>query len=321
MLVNCVAYEHGRKLADIAVEEIAAYLTRPDCFVWVAFADPSEQELAPLQEQFGLHELAIEDALIGHQRPKVEEYGDTVFVVMHTVEIDGHELSQGEVSVFANAKFVVSVRAHTRRGFKDVRARCEDEPELLQQGSGFVLYALMDSVVDRYFPVIDMIETELENLEGQMFEGGLARRSLKEIYALKRKLTILQHAAGPLLDAVGRLYGGRVPRVCGHSQEYFRDVLDHLQRINQTIASSREMISMAVQTSLSLISLGESELTKRLAAVAALVAVPTMIAGIYGMNFQHMPELEWVWGYPLVLGVMAAIDIYLFFRLRKAGWL
>jgi magnesium transporter len=321
MLVNCVAYEHGRKLADISVDAISEYIARPDCFVWVALADPTEQELAQMQAEFDLHELAVEDTLSGHQRPKVEEYGETVYVVMHTVEIEGRDLLQGEVDVFANPKFVLSVRTRSRRGFKEVRARCESEPELLQQGSGFVLYALMDAVVDRYFPVIDMLETELESLEGQMFEGGLARRSLKEIYALKRKLTLLQHAAGPLLDAVGRLYGGRVPRVCARSQEYFRDVFDHLQRINQTIGASREMISMAVQASLSLISLQESELTKRLAAVAALVAVPTMIAGIYGMNFEHMPELRWTFGYPLALGAMVAIDVYLFYRLRKAGWI
>jgi magnesium transporter len=321
MLVNCVAYERGRKLADIALGDVAAYLARPDCFVWVALADPTEAELASMQQQFGLHELAVEDALSGHQRPKVEEYGETIFVVMHTVEIDGHDLHQGEVDVFANPKFVLSLRNRTRRGFADVRARCESEPELLQQGAGFVLYALMDAIVDRYFPVIDMLETELESLESQMFEGGLARRSLREIYALKRKLTVLQHAVGPLLDAVGRLYGGRVPRVCGHSQEYFRDVLDHLLRINQTIGASRETISMAVQSSLSLISLQESELTKRLAAIAALVAVPTMIAGIYGMNFEHMPELRWKYGYPMALGAMILIDVYLFYRLRKARWL
>ena len=321
MLINCVAYERGRKLADISVTEISEYIARPDCFVWVALAEPNEQELLQMQEEFGLHELAIEDTLQGHQRPKVEEYGDTVFVVMHTVEIDGRELHLGEVDVFAGPKFVLSVRTRTRRGFKDVRARCESEPELLEQGSGFVLYALMDSVVDRYFPVIDMLETELESLEGQMFEGGLARRSLKDIYALKRKLMQLKHAGGPLLDAVGKLYGGRVPRVCAPSQEYFRDVFDHLQRINQSIESGRDMITTAVQASLSLISLQENEFTKRLAAYAALIAVPTLIAGVYGMNFEHMPELRWVFGYPLALGMMVVIDGFIFYKLRKAGWI
>jgi magnesium transporter len=202
-----------------------------------------------------------------------------------------------------------------------VRARCEREPELLKHGAGFVLYALMDSVVDRYFPVLDRLETELEGLEEQMFAGGLARRSLQELYGLKQRLMTLKHAAGPLLDAVGRLYGGRVPRVCMGTQEYYRDIFDHLQRINQSIESSREMIATATSVSLSLITLQENEFTKRLAGVAALVAVPTMIAGIYGMNFKHMPELSWTFGYPFALGLMAAIDGYLFYRLRKAGWI
>jgi magnesium transporter len=321
MLVNCVAYRDGRKLADIGIDEISNYLSQPATLVWVALAEPSDAELHKMQQEFGLHELAVEDAQSGHQRPKVEEYGDSLFVVLHTIDIDGHELRIGEMDIFAGPNYVLSVRTRTRRGFADVRARCEREPELLMQGPGFVLYALMDSVVDRYFPVLDRLETELEGLEEQMFAGGLARRSLQELYGLKQRLMTLKHAAAPLLDAVGRLYGGRVPRVCAGTQEYFRDVYDHLQRINQSIESGREMIATAISVSLSLITLQENEFTKRLAGVAALVAVPTMIAGIYGMNFKHMPELGWVFGYPMALGLMVGIDAYLFYRLRKAGWI
>jgi len=321
MLVNCVAYRDGRKLADIGIDEIGRYLSHSDTLVWVALAEPSDAELHELQREFGLHELAVEDAQSGHQRPKVEEYGDALFVVLQTIEIDGHELRTGEMDVFAGPNYVLSVRSRTRRGFADVRARCEREPELLKQGPGFVLYALMDSVVDRYFPVLDRLETELEGLEEQMFAGGLARRSLQELYGLKQRLMTLKHAAAPLLDAVTRLYGGRVPRVCAGTQEYFRDVYDHLQRINQSIESGREMIATATSVSLSLITLQENEFTKRLAGVAALIAVPTMIAGIYGMNFKHMPELGWVFGYPMALGLMIGIDAYLFYRLRKAGWI
>jgi magnesium transporter len=321
MLVNCVAYRDGRKLADIGIDEISNYLSQPATLVWVALAEPSDAELHKMQQEFGLHELAVEDAQSGHQRPKVEEYGDSLFVVLHTIEIDGHELRIGEMDIFAGPNYVLSVRTRTRRGFADVRARCEREPELLKQGPGFVLYALMDSVVDRYFPVLDRLETELEGLEEQMFAGGLARRSLQDLYGLKQRLMTLKHAAAPLLDGVGRLYGGRVPRVCAGTQDYFRDVYDHLQRINQSIESGREMIATAISVSLSLITLQENEFTKRLAGVAALVAVPTMIAGIYGMNFKHMPELGWVFGYPMALGLMAGIDAYLFYRLRKAGWI
>jgi magnesium transporter len=321
MLVNCVAYRDGRKLADIGIDEISKYVSQPDTLVWVALAEASDAELAAMQREFGLHELAVEDAQSGHQRPKVEEYGDSLFVVLQTVEAEGRELRIGELDVFVGPNYVLSIRSRTRRGFGDVRARCEREPELLKHGAGFVLYALMDSVVDRYFPVLDRLETELEGLEEQMFAGGLARRSLQELYGLKQRLMTLKHAAGPLLDAVGRLYGGRVPRVCMGTQEYYRDIFDHLQRINQSIESSREMIATATSVSLSLITLQENEFTKRLAGVAALVAVPTMIAGIYGMNFKHMPELSWTFGYPFALGLMAAIDGYLFYRLRKAGWI
>ncbi len=321
MLVNCVAYQDGRKLADIGIEEISRYVSQPDTLVWVALAEPSDAELAKMQREFGLHELAVEDAQSGHQRPKVEEYGDSLFVVLQTIELEGHELRIGELDVFVGPNYVLSIRTHTRRGFGDVRARCEREPELLKHGPGFVLYALMDSVVDRYFPVLDRFETELEGLEELMFTGGLAQRSLKELYGLKQRLMTLKHAVAPLLDAVGRLHGGRVPRVCAGTQEYYRDIFDHLQRINQSIESSREMIATAISVSLSLLTLQENQFTKRLAGVAALVAVPTMIAGIYGMNFKHMPELGWTFGYPLALGLMAAIDVYIFYRLRKAGWI
>jgi len=321
MLINCAAYENGRKLADIARNEISDYLKRPGCFVWVALCEPEPGELEAMQEEFGLHELAVEDAQTGHQRPKIEEYGDSLFVVLHTVELEAKALRVGEVSVFAGPNYILSVRHGTKRGFADVRARCEREPELLQHGSGFVLYALMDAVVDRYFPVVEALETEFESIEDQIFGGGLARQNIESLYALKQKLMTLKHAAGPLLDSVGKLYGGRVPQVCVGTQEYFRDVYDHLSRINQTIDTVRDSVTTAMAVSLSLIQLQNSEMTKRLAAYAALVAVPTMIAGVYGMNFEYMPELKWTFGYPLAVGAMVAIDAWLFYKFRKAGWL
>jgi len=321
MLINCVAYENGRKLADIARNEISEYLKRPGCFVWVALYEPELGELEAMQEEFDLHELAVEDAQTGHQRPKIEEYGDSLFVVLHTIELEGKELRVGEVSIFAGPNYILSVRHRTKRGFADVRARCEREPELLQHGSGFVLYALMDAVVDRYFPVVEALETEFENLEEQIFAGGLARQNIESLYGLKQRLMVVKHAAGPLLDSVGKLYGGRVPQVCVGTQEYFRDVYDHLSRINQTIDAIRDSVTTAMAVSLSLIQLQNSEMTKRLAAYAALVAVPTMIAGVYGMNFEYMPELKWTFGYPLAVGAMVAIDGWLFYKFRKAGWL
>ena len=321
MLVSCVAYQAGRKLADIQPDEISNYVSRPECFVWVALKDPGPGELAVMQHEFDLHELAVEDARHGHQRPKVEEYGDSLFAVVHMIEPAGAELQVGEVDIFAGKNYVLSVRNRASKGFQDVRARCEREPHLLENGTGFVLYALLDSVVDRYFPVLDTLETELETLEGRMFKGASARANVEAMYTLKQKLMVLKHAVGPLYEAVGKLYGGRVPQVCAGSQEYFRDVYDHLSRLNQSVDSLREMVTTALSVNLSLITLQENETTKRLAACAALVAVPTLIAGIYGMNFKSMPELQWQYGYPLAVGMMAAIDLYLFSRFRKSGWL
>ena len=303
MLVNCVAYEEGRKLADIDKREISNYLGRPGCFVWVALRDATEAELEEMREEFGLHELAVEDARIGHQRPKMEEYGDSLFVVLKTIEIAGDELKLGEIDIFAGRNYILSVRHATERGFQEVRARCEREPELLRHGSGYVLYALMDAVVDRYFPVLEAVESDLETIEEELFAASTApRASIERLYYVKQKLTTLKHATGPLLEYAGRLFGGRVPQVCSGLTEYFRDVNDHLVRVNQSIDTSRDTVTTGIQVNLAMIAIGENEVAKRLAAYAALFAVPTMIAGVYGMNFEHMPELKWAYGYYLVIG-------------------
>jgi len=321
MLVSCFAYENGRRIAEINPKDISEYVKRPECFVWVALKDPEAGELEAMQEEFGLHELAVEDAAHGHQRPKVDEYGDSVFAVLHIIEIVDGQPQVGEVDIFAGPNYILSVRSRAEKGFREVRARCEREPELLKLGSGFVLYALMDAVVDRYFPVIDALETELEKLEASMFGGGSVRTNIEEMYSLRQKLMVLKHAVGPLYEGVGRLAGGRVPQVCSGTQEYYRDVSDHLSRINQSIDALREMVTTALSVNLSLITLQESETTKRLASCAALIAVPTMIAGIYGMNFRHMPELDWQFGYPVAIAIMLIIDAYLYTRFRSAGWL
>jgi magnesium transporter len=321
VIVNCAAYQAGRKLADISREQVAAYVERPECFVWVALKDPEAAELDAMQRQFALHPLAVEDARHGHQRPKLEEYGDCLFVVLHTIELDGARLRIGEVDLFVGRNYVLSVRTGSQQGFAPVRARCEREPELLRLGSGFVLYALMDAVVDRYFPVVEALESELETAEARIFAGAPARQSIEALYALKQKLMLVQHAVRPLAEAAGKLHGGRVPAVAAGAQEYFRDVSDHLQRILAGLESLRDMVTTAMSVNLSLISLQENETTKRLAAYAALVAVPTLIAGLYGMNFQEMPGLRWSLGFPLTVAVMAAVDVWLFRRFRGAGWL
>jgi magnesium transporter len=321
MIVNCVAYQNGRKLADIPVSEISSYIARPDCFVWVAVKDPEPDELAVMQQEFGLHELAVEDAQHGHQRPKIEEYNGSLFMVLHLVERANDELNVGEVAIFAGDKYVLSVRSRAERGFTDVRARCEQEPELLRHGSGYVLYALMDAVVDRYFPILDGIESAIEDIEEHIFADQPDRDQIEALYCAKRQLMTLKHATEPLLEASAKLFGGRVPHLCTALQDYFRDVYDHLLRLNQAIDSLREMVTTGISVTISLISIQENAVTKQLASYGALIAVPTLIAGVYGMNFQNMPELSWFWGYPFALLLMTGTDIYLFYRFRKAKWL
>jgi magnesium transporter len=321
MLVNCVAYENGDRVADIPLEEVRGYLKGPGSFVWVALKDPDERELQLVEEKFALHELAVEDARHGHQRPKLEEYGSSLFVVLHVVEHGRDDLHQGEVAVFVGPGYIVSVRRNTELGFADVRRRCEQEPELLRHGPAYVLYALMDAVVDRYFPVLDALAEEAEEIEERIFGGQNTRAQIEALYGLRRRLVQLDRATGPLLEVAGKLHGGRVPPVCAGLHDYFRDVYDHLLRLKQSIENLREMAATVMSVNLSLITIQENEVTKRLAAYAALVAVPTMIAGVYGMNFQHMPELGWRWGYPAAVASMVVIDLYLVYRFRRVGWL
>src|SRR6185312_10445012 len=258
MLISSVAYQNGRKLADIEPQDIHRYL------------------------------------------------------VLHMIEqsSDG-QLLVGEVAVFVGRNYILSVRSGVEKGFQDVRARCENEPELLRRGPGYVLYALMDAVVDRYFPLLQGVEIELERIEEQIFAAALPRANIEALYALKQRLMIFRHAVAPMLENIGNIYGARVPAVCTGMQEYFRDVSDHLQRLSQTIESIRESVSTAISVNLSFITLQESETMKRLAAYAALIGVPTLIVGIYGMNFDNMPELHWRYGYALLWGLMAALDGYI----------
>lgn len=321
MLINCVAYQNGKKLGDIPVEEISDVLARPDCFVWVGMADVTVEELECMRTEFKLHPLAVEDALVGEQRPKIEEYGESLFAVMRPVEIVDGELQIGELAVFVGPNYVLSVRRGSSHGFHDVRARCEREPELLRNGSGFVLYALMDAVVDRYFPVMDAMENRLETIEEQIFEKDAQRANIEQLYELKREVLRFRHAVNPLTATAGKLHGGRVPRAVQDCGDYFRDVYDHLHRINISIDAIRDTINTAIQVNLSMVAIDESEVNKRLAAWAAIFAVATAFAGIWGMNFEHMPELRWKYGYPTALAAMVGICFYLYRRFRKSGWL
>lgn len=323
MLINSVVYDDGRVVAEPGLEGLSEALAELPGFVWVALRDPTDEELNLLERELELPPLAVEDARKGHQRPKLEEYGDMLFAAMHLLEAgeDG-SLEVGEVHVFVGTRFIVSVRHRSAQGFLGVRGRAEREPHLLQQGPGFVFYALMDAVVDRYFPLIDAIEAELEGLEETMFQPGLDRQAVvQRLFGLKQRLATLRHAVTPLLEVTSKLHGGRVPVVCKAMQDYFRDVYDHLLRIQASIDAARETIIAATQVNLTLVTLDESLVTKRLAAWAAIFAASTALAGIWGMNFETMPELKWAFGYPMALCVIVLVSGALYWRFKRLKWL
>ena len=324
MLINCVVYREGVKVADIPVEEISDYLAKPGHFVWVALKDASLEELRKMQEEFDLHDLAVEDAVHGQQRPKIEQYGSCLFLYMHLIEMgprQDEDLKIGEVTVFAGRNFVLSVRNKSDLDFLGVRKRAEREPELLRHGPGFVVYALMDAVVDRYFPLIDALEEELARVEDDIFGGGNARTNVEMLYRLKRRVMVLRRAVAPLLEAASEIQGPRVPQWLATVHDYIRDVVDHLARINGSIETIRETVNTAIQVTLSMTSIEETAVTKKLASWAAIFGVWTALAGVWGMNFEHMPELGLRYGYALALASMGIASGTLFWRFRRAGWL
>jgi magnesium transporter len=322
VLINCVVYEKGVRLKDIAVGDISDWLGRPGCFIWVALSEATQAELAALQEEFDLHDLAIEDVLVGDQRPKIEEYDATLFTVLHMVDCQGSDVHVGELNVFVGANFVLSVRHGTQQGLQDVRQRAEREPELLQFGPGYVFYALTDAIVDRYFPVVETLAHELEAIEAVMFTTDGGKENIRKLYHLKQQVERLRHSVVPLNDAIGKLFGAaRVPPVVANASKYFRDVHDHLQSIVGAIDSLRDTIATAIHANLALVTIEQSEISKRLAAWAAIFAAMTALAGIWGMNFRHMPELDLVYGYPAALAAMLVVAVLLYRRFRKAGWI
>ncbi len=321
VIVDCAEYCEGRRVATIEIDRVHEVLKLPARFVWVGLKEPSEELLRKVQDAFGLHDLAIEDAHRAHQRPKIETYGDTLFIVMRTVQMNEKRVELGETHFFAGNNFLITVRHGSAIGYMDVRARCESKPDLLSKGPGFALYAIMDSIVDQYFPVIDVLEDEVTSIEEKIFHEKHRRDVTARIYRLKRQLLDVKRAVSPLIDICNRLMRFDLKMIDDVTRPYFRDVYDHTIRINEMLDNSRELTSAALEANLSMVSISQTEIGKRFAGWAALIGIPTMVAGIYGMNFEFMPELTWRWGYPTVMSVTAIICVALFLRFRKAGWL
>lgn len=321
-VVNCAAYSKGNRTANVKLDEVHEVLKESNQFVWIGLHEPSEEVLKKVQKEFGLHELAVEDARNAHQRPKVELYGDSVFIVLRTVQMNkDHHTEFGETHFFVGPNFIVTIRHGASLSYAAVRARCESTPHLLTKGQGFVLYAVMDFIVDQYFPVIQELEQELEIVEEKVFKEKPSRETTEHIYMLKRELLEVKRATSPLVDICNRLMRFEIKCISEETRPYFRDVYDHAIRINEVVDNTRELLNTALEANFSLISISQNDVSKKFAGWAAIIAIPTMVAGFYGMNFKFMPELDWHYGYPVVVifTLSACAILYTFFR--KSGWL
>jgi len=320
-VVAAAAYLGGRRVADISVADAGEWSKRPGHVVWIGLHEPSLDLLRQLQAEFGLHELAIEDALKAHQRPKLEQYGDALFVVARTAQMIDGRIAFGETHLFVGRGYVVSVRHGASTSYTPVRERCEASPKAFSDGEDFILYAILDFIVDNYMPVIETIQTEVEEIEDCILAEASNQDHVRRLYQLRRDLLRLRNAAIPLVEVCRRLEQPGLPGIDASMHPLFRDVSDHIRRIQEEIESLREVLAFAFETSLMTGQSQQTEITRKLAAWAAILAVPTAVAGIYGMNFDAMPELHWKYGYALVLMVIVAVCGWLYWRFRQNRWL
>lgn len=321
-IVNCAAYAKGKRVADVNLSDVHTVLEAKDQFVWIGLNEPSENILQRVQQEFNLHELAVEDAHHAHQRPKLEKYGDSIFAVLRTAHITPEKHTEfGETHFFVGINFIVIVRHGSSIPYTEVRKRCEETPEQMQKGQGFVLYAVMDFIVDMYFPIVHELELELESIETKIFKEQPNRATTIQIYELRKDLLDIKRAVSPLIDMCNQLMRFELKCISEETRPYFRDVYDHVVRINEMVDNTRELLNSAMEANFSLISIDQSNVSRKFTAWAAIIAVPTMIAGFYGMNFQNMPELQWQYGYYFVILFTFSICGTLYYFFRKADWL
>jgi len=321
MVIDCAAYENGRRVADIDLEQVGSIETGKGRFIWVGLHEPDELLMRKVQQQFGLHDLAVEDAHQAHQQAKLAIYGESIFIVLRIAQLHEGKIQFGETHVFAGRGYVVTVRHGSTTGYKEVRVRCESAPRMLAMGESFVVYSLMDFVVDNYFPILAELDGDIDALEETIFGRSSRKLEIERIYVLRHELLLMRRAVQPLQDVCMRLLRFDVPLIAPEMQPYFRDVHDHAVRAVEGIDNLRELLIAALETNLLIVSMKQTDITKKLAGWGAILAVPTAIAGIYGMNFEHMPELELPIGYPLTVLAIFAVCGYLYFRFRRAGWL
>lgn len=321
-VVNCAVYDRAGGRRDIPLDDISDVLARDDgSFVWLGLHEPGEALLQKLQEEFSLHDLAVEDAHHAHQRPKVETYGDSLFVVVQTAQVVDARIRFGETHAFLGARYLITIRHGLSLTYAPVRERCEREPELLALGPAYALYAVLDYVVDNYLPIVGEFQRSLDALESQVFAEDFERQTILRLYEFKRELTQLRLAVSPLQDILAQLVRGHATLVPEEVRLYFRDVLDHVVRVDEATDTLRETLTSAMMVNLQLATIAQGDVVKRLAGWAALLAVPTLVASWYGMNFAHMPELGGRWSYAVVVGVVGVATVALYAYLKKVRWL
>ncbi|MDD4914761.1 MAG: magnesium/cobalt transporter CorA [Methylococcales bacterium] len=319
--MKCEAYKHGVSLGDLSMEEISDTLRQEDSFVWLGLREADSELLNKIQEEFALHELAVEDACSAHQRPKIEEYGDSLFLVLQTATLNAGSVEFGETHFFVGPRFLVTVRHGASIGLNSVRKRCAAMPGQLAKGPSFALYSIMDFIVDNYMPVVEGLQVRFDELEQAIFEQRPSRQTLEGLYELKRELLRLHAAISPMIDICNELMRFHNAFIHKDVRVYFRDIADHIKRIDQAINATREMLVAAMQVHLTLETVRQNEVVKGLAGWGAILAIPTMVFSWYGMNFKYMPELNWPYSYPVVVGLVLLSSMLLYWRLKRQGWL
>lgn len=327
MLIDCAMYEFGKRVKNIVPSDfdVSIFNEQSKKFIWAAYVDPEPGEIEKLCTKLGVHELALEDVKHGSQLPKMEEYDDHVFIVIKQLISDNKSnLTDENMYIFAGLHYVVTVRKNHGQGFSMVRKRAERESKLLSLGPIYVVYSIIDKIVDRYFPAISRLEEEMDTLEKQIFsdEPNIDRSSIiKRFHKAKEKIHYNKLVIYPLTEFITKLFGGRVPELFEGMDNYFRDIHDHLLRLSSVLESLNEAANSGVHTSVALITIEESKVTKKLAAWAAIFGASTLMAGIWGMNFQNMPELKWQYGYPFALTSIFCVALFIRYRFKKSGWM
>jgi magnesium transporter len=319
-LVDSVVYRDGKRIGDISIADVGEAVKQAGTFLWFGLHEPADAVLRQIQQAFGLHELAIEDAHHAHQRPKIEAYSNSLFIVLKSAQLQGSHVVYGETHLFVGSNFLVSVRHGASLSFAQVLQRCEDGTKDLPKGPGFALYAILDFVADNYQPVVAQFEQDFDAIETDIFKDRFDRLVIERLYALKRNLLELRNAALPLAEISAelmRLHEDLIPK---ELRAYFRDIQDHVSRLVGLIDGMRDMLTTAMQVNLALVANNQNEVVKRLAGWGAILAVPTVIFSLYGMNFEWMPELKWKAGYPMAVAMTALGCVFIYRRLRRAGW-